>query len=133
MKPLMFTAVLLSSILLGCGATTPSVVLKYTTPMSKLYGPLYVQVRGSSGLVNAIRRTVAQDRNQKVAVFRVVQTVRGSKDCARTIRYPSNRSDPPLLRRFAGQRATLVMFGGRGGLDEKQFCYLPGPMAGLIP
>jgi hypothetical protein len=129
-----------ASLLVGCGGSSPSVVLKYTTPTSRVEGPLYIEVRGSSGLVDAIRRTVVRDRSQKGLVFTVVPAAHGAKDCSRTIRFPGGRATSRKLRRFVGQRVTLVMFGNRGGPEPPPgrgssaslFCDLPEISVQLI-
>ena len=124
-------------VLVGCGSGPSTVDLKYLDPMARVVGPLYIQVSGSSGLVNAIRRTATHAGLKKFHGFTVgvtvVPTVRGSKDCSRTIRYSYNRADPLTLKQFAGQPVRLTMFGGhRGGGPLPLFCQMPGLMVQFI-
>jgi hypothetical protein len=124
-------------LLVACGDGGATVTLKYTTPTSKESGPLYIQVRASADLVDALRRTVTAARGQRGLVFSVAPAARGGKDCTRTIRFPVDRITAPPLRKFAGEQVKLVMFGNhRGGVrgsSEALFCAMPRLMIGFLP
>jgi hypothetical protein len=127
--------------LIGCGSGTSTVALKYLIPSSRLQGPLYIRVSGSPELVKAIRRTVIHAGLRKfdgVTVgFAVVTQVHGKRDCSHRVRYRGGRSTPRALKKFAGQRITLVVFGDNGGgtrgTAQSLFCEMPAIMATFIP
>jgi hypothetical protein len=126
----------LGSILVGCGSGSPSVTLKYKVGDIER---LYIQVRGSRGLVNAMRRSVLHARQSRILVT-VVPAAHGKEDCSRTTRYVAEHKADPLLKKITGQRLTLVVYGDRGaggvrglGPTVSLFCSTPQLGLQLIP
>jgi len=117
------TVALCAGFLAGCGGSVPSsVVLRVSIPPAREFGSLYIEVRGSSAIVSAIRRSVAA---AKGSGWTVVRDARGTHNCTRSIRIPAG-GFTGFLARYAGQKLSLVVSGGSlgkgDGAYEHGFC-----------
>lgn len=98
------------TVLVGCGGgSSTSIVLRPTNP---LLASLYIQVHGPSGLARAVTRSLSRNASSTGANgFIVAPAAHGQKDCSRTIQINTSRAAALGLRKFAGQKYTLAVYG----------------------
>lgn len=104
----------------GAGSGPTTVVLRFVDPAES---NLYIQMRGRPGLIQAVRDAVTHrlnrfpDFHQRRMGWSVSPSAHGRKDCSRTIRITGSLGSlapGDAFKRFAGQKLTLVMYGGGG-------------------
>lgn len=68
---------------------------------------LYLQVRGSSGVVAVVEHHLL--RSRALGGFTVAPKAQGQRDC--TVTREIGRRGPPLLRKYAGEKLTVSVYG----------------------
>jgi signal peptidase I len=96
-------------ILVGCGGSggSTSVVLRPTDPR---LANLYVQVRGTPAVTKVLTRSLSEGAGSSGRLV-VVPATHGRKVCSRTIPIDATSATAPGLRKFAGQKFTIAVYG----------------------
>jgi hypothetical protein len=98
--------VALGGILVGCGASTKTEVLRSTDPEAS---NLYFYIHGPSRGVSMLARLFGTRLSSHTSLV-VTPHVHGQKDCSFTRRITGDAAIPPL-RRLAGEKLTVAIYG----------------------
>jgi signal peptidase I len=83
------------------------VVLRPTDPR---LANLYVQVRGTAAVTRVLTRSLSQGAGSSGRLV-VVPAAHGRKVCSRTVPIDATTATAPGLRKFAGQKLTIALYG----------------------